>query len=985
MGIVDVALSQEGIKESGVNEVKYNDWYYNRHVSGGAYPWCAVFISWCANEAQVSTEIIPKTASVSALYDFFRKSGLFKSKESGYKPKAGDILIQKSGGASHTGIVYASDDKKFYTIEGNTSDGVYKRSYSYDDNNLTGFGTPNYDGGALTGEIPSVTDDNDNASGDSLGVGKYDYTSYTVNAGDTIQEIARKFNITPAMLMFINNLETPELKSGQVLQIPTPPQILSESEAVSGTGTIQKRHTMGISVSHPTIEVEFYGEYGMLASVSTTNVTSNTEVDNDIISVNTVRNMGQDCPTFTISLVWRNKWYDNLASNDLIIIKMQRPPELKRTVFFGLIDDIRKTVDFSSGFPQRSVQVTGRGFNKAFVNFDIGLIENWSVDFGTGFFANLTALCKCNSYDAIRLVIESYVGRAIKYSFGNGKSFDKYFEYSGNSHDNELFVDYESYTSYAGSLWNFIKEISNIPFNETYWEIIGEKPNLIHRRTPFNKSDWIALKRITIQDLDIVSDNTGRSDLETYTVYSVKQPLMGEEYTNIYPPLWYPPYYSKYGISQLQVNTIYEPSESDTQSAMREYYLDLFNFNIKNNVFTNGTLVVKGKAEYHVGERVIVESENMEYYVESVTHNFNCYGVWTTTLGVTRGIEPEKRFTAPWGCAEEFTDSVMDAIVRQTSGEEIDWYNLPKYVGNSSSYASSTGDGYVDGQLVWPVPDYKTITSGFGKRVDPITGKSDGYYSNHKGIDIGAPIGATIVSAADGKVIASGPAKGYGNWVKIDHGNGLVTIYGHMKTIYVSVGQTVSAGQKICLVGNEGDSTGPHLHFQVEVNGTPVNPTNYFNKTSKSGTSTNGTASENEKACYKFLTETMGLNTAGACAVLANINQESGFKTKIDGDSGTSYGLCQWHNTRKTNLINFCKNNGYDLNSVEGQMSYLYKELRESYSGVLDKLKNTQNTAQGAYDSAYYFCVHFEVPANASTRGKERGNSAKNTFWPRYS
>lgn len=986
MGIVDIALSQEGTTEHGTNQVKYNDWYYGRQVSGGSYPWCAVFISWCANQAGVSTDVIPKTASVSTLYNFFVSKGLFQPKGNGYRPKAGDIMIQKSGGASHTGIVYDSDNNRFYTIEGNTSNGVYKRSYSYGDNKLTGFGTPNYEKEVMTRKVMSLSSEDDTELDSSLegglGVGRYDFTNYTVVSGDTIQSISEKFNVTPALIMFINNLDSPELEVGQSLQVPAPSQSMSVSTANSGVGTITKKHTVEVSVSHPTLEVEFYGEYGMLASVSTTGLTSDTDVDNDIISVNTVRNMGQDCPTFTIKLVWRNKWFTNLASNDLIIIKMQRPPETKKTVFFGLIDDIRKTLDFSSGTPQRAVQVTGRGFNKAFVNFDVGLIENVSIDLNTGFFADLTLLSGCDSYNAIQLVLDSYVGTAIKYSFGNDKTFDDYFVYSGNTHENEVFVDYESYTTYAGSLWNFIKEISNSPFNETYWEIIDEKPNMIHRRTPFNKSDWISLTRTTVQDCDIVSDNTGRSDLETYTVYSVNQTLLGEEYTNVYPPLWYPPYYSKYGISQLQVHTIYEAVTGDTQDAMRQYYLDLFNFNIKNNVFSNGTIVVKGKANYHVGERIIIESENMEYYVESVSHSFNCYGTWTTSLGVTRGIEPENRFTVPWGAAEELTASVMNALVLQTSGQTIDWANLPEIVGSGSGYAS-TGDGYVDGEFVWPVPGYTTITSGFGPRNSPTAGAS----SYHKGIDIGAPLGTPIVAAASGTVIASGPASGYGNWIKIDHGNGVTTTYGHMKTLYAKTGQTVSAGEKICLVGSEGVSTGPHLHFQVEVNGSAVNPVPYFNKKaagSGSG-STNGSASTNEKACYNYLKGTMGLNTAAACAVLANINQESGFKVKVDGDGGSSYGLCQWHAGRKTALINFCNSNGYTLNSVEGQMAYLHKELTESYSSTWNKLKNTPNTDQGAYDSAYYFCVNFERPANSSTRGKERGNSAKTTFWPRYS
>lgn len=127
-------------------------------------------------------------------------------------------------------------------------------------------------------------------------------------------------------------------------------------------------------------------------------------------------------------------------------------------------------------------------------------------------------------------------------------------------------------------------------------------------------------------------------------------------------------------------------------AAVRDMVTDLFNWNIKNNVFENGTIVVKGKASYKVGERIILESSGIEYYVESVSHNFNCYGTWTTTLGVTRGILPEERFTPPWGCAEEMTASVMSAIVQQTSGADIDWTNLPQPAPSSGgSYGGGTG------------------------------------------------------------------------------------------------------------------------------------------------------------------------------------------------------------------------------------------------------------------------------------------------------
>ena len=567
-GIVDIALSQEGTKEAtGNNDVKYNDWYYGRHVSGGSYPWCAVFVSWCANQAGVPTSVIPKTASVSSLYSFFQGAGLFKAKGSGYVPKAGDILIQKSNGASHTGIVTGSSGGNFTTIEGNTSNGVFQRSYSLNDAKLTGFGTPNYSGAPMTGDGGNFTgSSNDNtgsggsAGGSALGVGSYDFTNYTVKKGDTIQSIADKYGTTPALIIFMNDLNGKDLKVGQVLKIPTAKN--GESNPASGVGSITKnlKHSMKVEVSHPTIEAIFFTETAMLATVSTTGLTSANDVDNDIISVNTVRNMSQDCPTMTISLVWRRGWYQALSSNDLVVVKMQRPPEDKVEVFWGLIDDIRKTIDFSSGNPQRAVQVTCRGFAKAFVNFDVGLIENISVEPESGFFAQLTELVKCDSYAAIELVYNAYVGKGIKYTFSNGKSLEDYLSYSGTHRENERLMDYTSYTSYNGSLWNFIKELSNLPFNETFWELKGGKPNLIHRKTPFNKEEWTNLPRTTIKDYDIVSDNTGRSDLETYTVYQVNLSLLGEDTKNLYNPLWYPPYYNKYGITMLTVETMYEAS-----------------------------------------------------------------------------------------------------------------------------------------------------------------------------------------------------------------------------------------------------------------------------------------------------------------------------------------------------------------------------------------------------------------------------------------
>lgn len=140
---------------------------------------------------------------------------------------------------------------------------------------------------------------------------------------------------------------------------------------------------------------------------------------------------------------------------------------------------------------------------------------------------------------------------------------------------------------------------------------------------------------------------------------------------------------------------------------------------------------------------------------------------------------------------------------------------------------ASQNTSYYGGSFSWPVPGYKTITSNFGWRTYTLNGKK--VTSNHKGIDIAAPKGAKIIASNGGTVVTSSyDANGYGNYVIIDHGGGKMTVYGHMSKRSVSVGQKVTKGQQIGLVGSTGRSTGPHCHFEVRINGSAVNPINYL-------------------------------------------------------------------------------------------------------------------------------------------------------------
>lgn len=117
-----------------------------------------------------------------------------------------------------------------------------------------------------------------------------------------------------------------------------------------------------------------------------------------------------------------------------------------------------------------------------------------------------------------------------------------------------------------------------------------------------------------------------------------------------------------------------------------------------------------------------------------------------------------------------------------------------------------------------------TISSGFGPRIDPILEVT----KFHEGLDFPASLGTPVYATADGKISFAGEKTGYGNCIDIDHGNTYTTRYGHLSKINVKAGQNVKRGELIGLVGSTGKSTGPHLHYEVHINGEPQNPVNYY-------------------------------------------------------------------------------------------------------------------------------------------------------------
>lgn len=159
-------------------------------------------------------------------------------------------------------------------------------------------------------------------------------------------------------------------------------------------------------------------------------------------------------------------------------------------------------------------------------------------------------------------------------------------------------------------------------------------------------------------------------------------------------------------------------------------------------------------------------------------------------------------------------DYKYDLVVAYLKEIELRIHELDQHLLDKESFLKSTPT---------LMPAVGHFTSGYGPRMSPYAGR----IKMHEGIDIGASIGTPIIAPADGIVTFSGAKPGFGNFVQIDHGYGVETIYGHAASLSVKKGQKIERGEKIATVGNTGFSTGPHVHYEVRVNGTPVDPLYY--------------------------------------------------------------------------------------------------------------------------------------------------------------
>lgn len=265
-----------------------------------------------------------------------------------------------------------------------------------------------------------------------------------------------------------------------------------------------------------------------------------------------------------------------------------------------------------------------------------------------------------------------------------------------------------------------------------------------------------------------------------------------------------------------ETNKIYEVVSGDTLGEIAEAH----NMTIEDIVAMNGTLE-SANSTIRVGDELIisvpepelsVERQEELYYEEDYDAEivYVDNDEWYTTDRVTRQ-QPSAGHRRVVAIVSYRNDSVVNTEIIK---EDVQMEAVPKIVERGTKIPPT---------YIRPISGGR-LSSGFGGRKAPKRGAS----TNHKGVDLATPTGTAVMASCGGVVTRAGWLGSYGYAVYIQHPGGRETRYGHLSKILVSVGQQVSQGQKIALSGNTGNSTGPHLHFEIRINGTPVDPRDYW-------------------------------------------------------------------------------------------------------------------------------------------------------------
>ena len=259
---------------------------------------------------------------------------------------------------------------------------------------------------------------------------------------------------------------------------------------------------------------------------------------------------------------------------------------------------------------------------------------------------------------------------------------------------------------------------------------------------------------------------------------------------------------------------------ADTKAQLEQDYTDLETMQSQLQDQKSAVAALKGQKETELaglGSELSTAEGTAQTYENEIAAQEEVINEIAVQLALQKQREEEKKLAAQKKAEEE-------AAKAAAATETPDSGQTSTETKEEQSSETAEAPTYSGGAFTWPCPSSTRVTSDYGSRISPTAGAS----SYHKGIDIGASEGSSIVAAAEGEVIYSGYSAAAGNHVIISHGNGLCTVYMHASSLLVSEGDMVSAGDAIAKVGSTGVSTGSHLHFGVSLNGAYVSPWDYL-------------------------------------------------------------------------------------------------------------------------------------------------------------
>ena len=325
-----------------------------------------------------------------------------------------------------------------------------------------------------------------------------------------------------------------------------------------------------------------------------------------------------------------------------------------------------------------------------------------------------------------------------------------------------------------------------------------------------------------------------------------------------------------------------------------------------------------------------------------------------------------------------FNDNAVDNFETPVVNAEFIQSNRYYWPIGSNQTTTSNGVTFASG-----APANTRINSYYGKRKHPRTGK----YKMHSGVDLDGKEGVTnVIAAQSGKVYRVkngctpgnyGCGGGYGNYIQILHPDGKYTFYAHLykNSMTVSVGDEVAQGQVIAKVGNTGNSTGPHLHFEVRTSATQrVNPLDYISKDEPRPTASgniSGTTGKNNMSTVCLSLINSGMSKDATIALMINIQAESSFNPECntrEEDGEYSYGLFQWKGPKqKQDIMDFANAIGQPYNGINAQLNYVFYSMQHGGNRAKQAYQSLLSKTNSAKEKATDFCLLYERPKDKET------------------